>query len=171
MNFEELIKTRYSVRDYQNKKIDRPIIEQIVNAGRLAPSAANKQPSHFVAIDDDTLVKKIHNAYTRDWFKTAPCILIIYGDHNASWKRASDGKDHCDVDVAIAIDHITLMATNLGLGTCWICNFDAKVVNQIISKPDNLEPIALLSLGYPAQDSIPEKKRKELKEVLTFNSL
>ncbi len=169
MNFEELIKTRYSVRDYQNKKIDRTTIQQIINAGRVAPSAANKQPVHFVAIDDEVLIQKMHNAYKRDWFKTTPCIIVIYGNHDTSWTRSSDGKDHCDIDAAIAIDHITLMAAELGLGTCWICNFDADIVNQLITKTKNMEPIALLSLGYPAQSSIPEKKRKDLNDILSFN--
>ncbi len=169
MNFDELIKTRYSVRDYQNKKIDRSTILQIIEAGRLAPSAANKQPVHFVVIDDESLTIKMHDAYKRDWFKTTPCIIVIYGDHNTSWKRSSDEKDHCDIDVAIAIDHITLMAAELGLGTCWICNFDADIVNTLIPKNNNMEPVALLSLGYPSQTIIPDKKRKELNDILSFN--
>jgi len=170
MHFKDLIKTRYSVREYHDNKIDRTLIKEVVNAGRLAPSAANKQPWKFVVVDDPELLKKVKATYNRDWFQNIPAIIIIYGDHNNSWKRSFDNKDHCDIDAAIAIDHMTLMASDLGLGTCWVCHFNVELLNQIIIVKENWEPIALLSIGYPKQQISPEKNRKNIDDVLSFNS-
>ena len=88
--------------------------------------------------------------------KKAPVVIVACGDHSVSWKRA-DGKDHCDVDLAIAIEHMVL-ATDLGLGTCWVCAFDAQRCHEIPALPDNLE-YCLLPLGYPDEEVIPEKER------------
>ncbi len=169
MHFKELINSRYSVREYHENKVDQTLIKQVVNAGRLAPSAANHQPWKFIAIDDEEVLSKIRTAYPRDWFYTAPNLIIIYGNHNESWKRTSDSKDHCDIDAAIAIDHITLMATELELGTCWVCNFNPEIVNEVIKPENNWEPIAILTLGYPKQIKAPTKKRKDIDDVLSFN--
>ena len=84
-----------------------------------------------------------------------------------SWIR-KDGKDHCDIDVAIAVDHMTLAATDLGLGTCWVCAFDAKKCHKVLELPENLEVIALLPMGYPMEESEPEKKRKSIKDMVSW---
>ncbi len=170
MHFKELIKSRYSVREYHENKVDHTLLKEVVNAGRLAPSAANRQPWRFVVIDDDELLQQIRPAYPREWFNKAPDLIIIYGNHTESWKRSFDNKDHCDIDAAIAIDHMTLMATELGLGTCWVCHFDPEVINKRIKKDDGWEPIAILTIGYPIQIAAPQKKRKELDDVIRFNA-
>ncbi|MCT4602113.1 MAG: nitroreductase family protein, partial [Marinifilum sp.] len=77
-----------------------------------------------------------------------------------------DGKDHTDIDASIAIDHMTLQATELGLGTCWICNFYVEKCKDFFQLPDHIEPIAILSLGYPNDDKMPAKKRKSLEEIV-----
>lgn len=169
MHFKQLIKARYAVREYFENKVDRKLLQEVINAGRLAPSAANKQPWHFVAVDDEKILKQIRTAYERDWFYKVPAMIIIYGDHKASWKRSYDQKDHCDIDVAISIDHMTLMATELGLGTCWVCHFNPEVINEIIEKEDHWEPVAILTIGYPIQTKAPDKMRKDINEVMSFN--
>ncbi len=171
MHFKELIKSRYSVRSYHDNKVGRTLLKEVVNAGRLAPSAANRQPWKFVVIDDDEVLEKMKQAYTREWFAKIPGVIIIYGNHEESWKRSYDNKDHCDIDIAIAIDHMTLMATELGLGTCWVCHFDPQLINEIIKNEEGLEPMALLTIGYPQEIKAPEKIRKNIDEVLSFNSL
>ena len=171
MHFKELIRSRYSVRKYHENKVNRTLLKEVVNAGRLAPSAANRQPWKFVVVDEDEVLEKVKTAYSRDWFEKIPGVIIIYGNHEESWKRSYDDKDHCDIDIAIAIDHMTLMATELGLGTCWVCHFNPDVINEIIKNEYGLEPVALLTIGYPQEIKAPEKVRKNIDEVLTFNSL
>lgn len=87
-------------------------------------------------------------------------------DHEVSWHRKADGKDHADIDVAIAVEHLCLAAAEQGLGTCWVCNFDVDRCREVMHLPANLEPVVLIPLGYPADETVPEKKRKTLPEIL-----
>jgi nitroreductase len=166
MNLKDIINNRYSVRSYEEKKVEKEKLLSILEAGQLAPSAVNFQPWHFIVVQEEENHKNFSEIYHRDWFKQAPVYIVICGDHNESWKRKEDGKDHCDIDAAIAIDHMTLQATELGLGTCWICNFYVEKCKKFFNLPEHIEPIAILSLGYPKGDHIPEKKRKELDTIV-----
>jgi len=165
MHFNQLLRERYSIREYKSLKVSKALVIEVLEAGRMAPSAANKQPWHFILVSDEENLKKIKAAYNRDWIKNVPQIIVVCGDHNESWKRAVDQKDHCDVDAAIAIDHMTLRATELGLGTCWVCHFEPSVVKEVLNLPDYIEPIALLPIGYPMENNTPAKKRKAFSEV------
>ena len=165
--FLDLVKKRYSVRNYLDKTVEEEKLNYILECGRLAPSAANYQPWHVIIVRDTALKQKIATTYNRPWFSQAPVILIICGNHGAAWKRA-DGKDHTDIDAAIIVDHMTLAAAEMGLGTCWICNFDAAACHSILNLPENWEPIVLLPLGYPAvstDDNSRHLKRKSLSEI------
>lgn len=166
--FFELIETRYSVRKFSDQKVEKETILKILNAARIAPSAVNFQPWHFIVITDDKLKSKICEGYRGEWLQGAPVLIVACGDHETSWKRR-DGKDHLDVDVAIAVDHLILAATDLGLGTCWVCAFDAEHTRSVLELPSNLEPIALIPLGYPGDGPVPMKKRKSLSEIVTWN--
>jgi nitroreductase len=167
MSFLELTKDRYSVRGYQENEVEKDKLLQVLEAGRMAPSAVNFQPVHLYVLEQKADREKIYEVYNRDWFKEAPVILVICGDHTKSWTR-KDGKDHCDIDAAIVIDHMTLAAVELGLGTCWICAFDAQRCHEILQLPENLEVIALLAIGYANVLPTTEKKRKPLEEFVTF---
>ncbi|MFZ7120114.1 MAG: nitroreductase family protein, partial [Eubacteriaceae bacterium] len=167
MSFIELARKRYSVRTYKNKPVEKEKILQVLEAGRLAPSAVNYQPWHFIVITDERIKNKIAQTYSREWFKNAPVVIIACGDHSRSWKR-KELKDHCDIDVAIAIDHMTLAAVDIGLGTCWVCAFDAKKCHETLQLPENLEVIALLPMGYPSDDKIPEKKRMSINDIVSW---
>ncbi|TSA27128.1 MAG: nitroreductase [Bacteroidetes bacterium] len=168
--FLELAKKRYSVRSYLNRPVEEEKLNYILECGRVAPSAANYQPWHLFVVRDPGLHDELASTYNRAWFKQAPVILVFCGDHAAGWKR-SDGKDHTDIDVSIIIDHSTLAAAEVDLGTCWICNFDAKACTRILNLPPNLEPIAYLALGYPASppnDPAKHLVRKPLSETVTY---
>jgi nitroreductase len=171
MSFLELARKRYSCRNYQDKPVARETLLRVLEAGRVAPSAVNYQPWKIIIITENEDLARIRDAYPRSWFKTAPVALVLCGDHNRSWKR-SDGKDHCDIDVAILADHITLAAADAGLGTCWICNFDRKKCVDMLNLPENMEPIIILSLGYPA-DKADENRhdnlRKSLEEIVQWD--
>ncbi len=168
MDFSSLILKRYSVRIYRNKPVEEEKLMSILEAGRLAPSAVNYQPWYFIVIRSEEEREKLNLLYHRDWFKTAPVVIVVCADHSVSWKRSLDGKDFADVDAAIAIDHMTLQSADLGLGTCWVCNFNAKGCKKQLNLPSHVEPIALLPLGYP-DDTPPVKKRKPLEEVVFYN--
>lgn len=170
MTFLELAKKRYSVRNYSEKPVEQDKLNYILECGRIAPSAANYQPWQIFVIRDAGMREKLTATYGREWFKQAPVMLVFCGDHSVGWKR-SDGKDHTDIDVSIITDHITLAAAEQGLGTCWICNFDAAGCSGILNLPPHLEPIAYLSLGYPGkepEDPSRHLNRKELNEIVQY---
>ena len=162
--FIELAKKRYSVRAYQNKPVEEPLLLKILEAGSLAPSACNNQPLVIIVIRKDETKKELLSAYERKWFADAPVILALCCDLSQSWRRA-DGKNYGDVDIAIAMDHITLAAAEAGLGTCWVGNFKAPEARRVLRLPDNIEPIVFTPLGYPASTP-PVKKRKKLEEIV-----
>ena len=117
-------------------------------------------------MSDALKMAELHEAYDRDWFRTAPLCIVACGNHRESWHRQADNKDACDIDVAIAVTHLTLAATEQGLGTCWICNFDTKKCASVLGLPSEVEPVALIPVGY-ADAPFAEKKRKDLKEIMT----
>jgi len=168
--FLDLARQRYSCRSYDSRPVEDENLEMVLEAGRVAPSAVNFQPWHFYVISEPRDLEKIHAVYHREWFRTAPCVIIVCGDHNQAWKR-KDGKDHTDIDVAITVDHMTLQATELGLATCWICNFDPVLTRELLQLPDHLEPAVILPLGYPLDKADPDRhgeKRKPLSEIVTY---
>jgi nitroreductase len=165
MDFSQLIRKRYSVRKFQEQPVEEEKLLKVLEAARLSPSAVNFQPFHLLVFRKKEMLEQMVQIYQRDWIKTAPVILLACADHSQSWKRSVDGKDSADIDVAIAVDHITLQAAELGLGTCWVCNFDAEKCAEILDLPSYIEPLVMLPLGYPA-DSARAKKRKELNEII-----
>jgi nitroreductase len=174
MTFIELAKRRYSCRNYDSRPVEQDKLDLILEAGRIAPSAVNYQPWHFIVIREKGNLKKIHDTYHREWFQAAPCVIVVCGDHDQSWERKQDGKDHCDIDIAIAVDHMTLQATELGLATCWICNFDKDKTTQTLNLTSYLEPIVILPVGYPLDKPDPSRhveKRKKMQDIISFESL
>ncbi|MDF1550113.1 MAG: nitroreductase family protein [Bacteroidales bacterium] len=172
MDFIELAKHRYSSRKYRAKAVETEKLKIVLEAGRIAPSANNQQPWIFVVIKEENL-ENLQACYPRDWFRSAPMAIVLCADHSKSWKR-KDGKDHADIDVAIAADHMTLAATSINLATCWICNFDKEKLIKTINLPRQYEPVVILSLGYPEDEPNLERhdtKRKELVEIVYYETL
>jgi nitroreductase len=167
MEFLQLVKERYSCRKYRPQKVEKEKLLKVLEAGRLAPSAVNYQPWSFVVIQENPVLDQIKMCYAKDWLKSAPCIIVVCGDHEQSWKR-DDGKDHCDIDVAIATDHITLAAAEQELGTCWVCKFDAEKCKKILQLPSNIEPVVLLPVGYPEAKELNDRhlSRKNLEQIV-----
>ena len=163
----DLMKKRCSVRAFETRPVEEEKLLRMLEAGRVAPSACNNQPWRFVVVRD----KALQNRISERWASKAPVIVVAIGHHGESWKRG-DGKDHCDVDIAIAVDHMTLMATELGLGTCWVCAFDAAACAAALDLPEHLEPIALLPTGYPAEKRDPDRHdtaRKPLGDIVAWD--
>lgn len=173
MSFLELAKKRFSLRSYKPDSVSDEDLNYVLEAGRVAPSAVNYQPWKFLVVREKKNLEQIHKLYHRDWFKQAPVVIILFADHSEAWKRG-DGKDHADIDVAIAADHMTLAATDKGLGTCWICNFDKQKTVEFFNLPDHLEPVVFLPLGYPEVEPDIERhdsKRKPMEEIVWFEKI
>lgn len=166
--FYSLINERYSCRDYSPRPVEAEMIRTILDTARLAPSACNRQPWVFIVVEDGKERDALVSSYDRDWFNSAPVYIVACGNHSEAWHRA-DGKDHTDVDVAIAVEHICLAATTFGLGTCWVCNFDRPTVSEGLGLPPEIEPVAIIPLGFPAEGSVrPEKKRKPIDDIVKW---
>lgn len=164
-----LVKERHSTRTFKPDAVPQQLIEAVVEAARLAPSACNRQPWRFVAITHDGLTQDaVRAAYRKEGFKSVPVSIVAIGLHTYAWHRQDDGKDHTDIDVAIAVEHICLAAAALGLSTCWVCSFDVEAVRDALKLDPDEEPVALIPLGYPA-DKVTEKIRKPLDEILTLD--
>ncbi len=164
MSFLDLVNKRFSVRAYQSTPVPEAVMMQVLEAGRLAPSAANRQPWRFVLVQDAEQRRALGVAYPREWFWQAPAIIVVCLESGRAWVRA-DGKNYADVDGAIALDHMTLCAADLGLGTCWIGAFDAAKVRNTLGLPAGVEPLAMTPVGYPS-DPVRAKTRKPMSEVL-----
>ena len=164
MEFYEVISKRRSIRAYKKNTVEDSKLSRILNAARLAPTAANRQPYSLIVVKDEETKQKLKDAYSQEWFFTAPVIVCACALPDDAWKR-NDGKGYVDVDVAIAMDHLILAASAEGLGTCWIAAFKPEVVREVLNIPDNMEPLVLTPLGYP--ETIPEPTfRKPLEEMV-----
>lgn len=167
--FIDLVTSRYSCRSYQSTPVSRDTLRKVITAAQLAPSACNRQPWEFIILDTLDACEAAYNSYNREWVKTAPVFIIACGNHDEAWHRASDGKDHTDVDISIAIEHICLAASSLELGTCWICNFDVALLKEQLNIPENIEPIAIIPIGYPDRNAtIPSKNRKNIEDIIKW---
>jgi nitroreductase len=163
MNFLDLTKQRYSCRNYEQRSVEQEKLAYVMECVRLAPSAVNRQPWRFHIVTDEAEKTKLQGCYHRDWFATAPMYIIASILHDEEWVR-SDGKPHGDIDIAIAVEHLCLAATEQGLATCWVCNFDADQCKKLFELPEQEEPAVLIPIGYAA-DEPKEKKRKEMEEI------
>ena len=166
MEFSELIEKRYSVRAYKSDPVEDDKLQQVLEAARLAPTAANLQPFQLIVIHTAGREAELKRIYSRDWFVHAPLIICVCGIPGQGWVR-KDGKSYNDVDAAIAMDHLILAATNLGLGTCWIAAFDPSAAREVLDLPDDVEPITFTPLGYPADEPGPTN-RKALSELVRY---
>ena len=167
MDFFELIQKRYSVRAYKPDQVEETKLQQILQAARLAPTAANRQPFHVIVIKTDGKEATLKRVYDRKWFTDAPVVLCVCAIPDQAWTRRQDGKCYCDVDAAIVMDHIILAAAALGLGTCWIGAFNPDAAREVLNLPPEVEPIAFTPLGYAA-DNPKEKQRKALSAIVKY---
>lgn len=171
MNVLEQIAHRESIRSYDS---DRPVepasLARILEAGRLAPSAANRQPWEFLLVQSPGALAKVRPCYPRPWFQDAPQILVVAGNRSQAWVREHDGYCALETDLAIAMDHLILAADHEGVATCWIAHFDPLLLREALALRADQEVYALTPLGYPrpgfARKGV--KQRKPLAEVVRY---
>lgn len=175
MNFQELITERQSTRKYLGKSVDKVLVEKCLEAARLAPSACNSQPWHFVVVDDKDKIKEIGEAAAslgmNKFAADVPVIVaVVLEKMNFTAKVGSilKNKDYCMLDLGIAVEHFCLQATEEGLGTCIIGWFDEKRVAKLLGVPKGKRIPLLLTLGYPDCE-LRKKVRKPLEEISSWN--
>lgn len=161
MNFFELAAKRFSVRGYRPDPVPDEALAKLLEAARMAPSAANRQPWHIVVLRDEAARRAAHAAYPRDWLLQAPVILAVCIEPAAAWTRAEDGWNAAETDGAILMTHLTLAAADLGLGTCWIAAFSPARLRAALALPDGVVPYALTPLGRPADAGRPKQRKPQ----------
>ena len=178
MEFESVIKSRESVRDYADKKVEDEKINFVLECARQSPSWTNKQCWQFIVVKDKKTINDLSKtSIINRWLKNVPIIIVACGNPKQSGVR--NKINYFIVDVSIALEHIVLAATDKGLGTCWIGGFSEKKVKRILNIPKNIRVVALTPLGYPAEKKgftgriakivTQSKKRKSLEKITHLN--
>jgi len=166
MDVLETIAARYSVRAYRDEPVAEELLQKVLEAARLAPTAANRQPFRLLVLHTRGREAEIARIYQRPWFTQAPLVLGMVAVPSEAWKRM-DGKLYDEVDATIAMDHLILAAASLGLGTCWVAAFDPAAAREVLGLPSDVEPIAFTPLGYPA-DQPRTKSRRPLTDLVKY---
>lgn len=154
-----LLKERYSVRMFSDKPVEDDKLNQILEAGRVAPTAVNFQPQRILVLKSKDALDKLKNC-TRYHFD-APVALIVCYDNTVSWKRKYDNYDMGAVDAAIVTTQMMLETANLGLGTTWVGHFEPAAVVREFELPENIIPVAILPIGYPSESAEPNPRHFE----------
>jgi len=164
----ELIRSRRSIRKYKSDPVPEKDINRILEAGIWAPSAGNLQPWEFILVRDALTKKALSNAaYGQTWVLEAPVVIVVCANvpRTARFYGERGSKLYCIQDTAAAIQNMLLAAHYLGYGTCWIGAFNEKMVKEILDMPEHVRPVAIITLGKPAENP-PPPPRRPLKEVV-----
>jgi len=167
MEYPELIAARYSVRAYRPDPVEDEKLQAVLEAARLAPTAANRQPFQLVVLHTAGREEEIGKIYHRPWFVQAPLVIAVCAISSQAWVRESDRFNARLIDAAIVADHLILASANLGLGTCWVAAFNVDAARRVLQLPEEAEPVVFTPLGYPA-DSPGPKVRKPLSELVRY---
>ena len=159
MEFRELVGARYSARAYDPAPVDEAALARILEAVRLAPTAANRQAFRVVVLATEGREAELRRIYDRGWFVQAPLVLAVCAVPAEGWVRASDGWSAAGVDATIAMTHLVLAAADEGLGTCWVAAFDPTAAREVLDLPEDIVPWAFTPLGYPADSRSPKVRR------------
>lgn len=172
MNFLEIAKTRCSIRGYTTQKVEPDKLDRILQAAHVAPTAANLQPVRLIVVQSDKGLAKIGKAAN---IYSAPLAIIVCSSHSRAWTRPFDNKQTVDIDASILTDHMMLEATELGLGSVWICYFNPDIIKCEFQFPDDLEPINILAIGYSDEKAAnPERhstQRIPMSELVYYEKL
>lgn len=168
-NFMELAENRYSVRKFTDRQISQEDMDLILHAGQIAPTAMNAQAHRILVIQSEEALSKVRSL-TRFHYN-APTVLLVCTDTDESYKSV-DGVEGGPVDAAIVTTHMMMEAFDIGVGSCWVRGFDENEVKTVFDLPENIMPVAMLIMGYPAEDSHPwpgaHEKRKPLEETVKY---
>lgn len=163
MDFQDILNRRYSCRAFAGREVEGEKVERILEAGRIAPTAVNKQPVHIWAVSNRDTLEAI-KGLTRSNYG-APLLLVVGCRPADAWVRRYDEKNGAEVDAAIVATYLMLAAENEGLATLWVGSFDPSLLKGILPGTDGYELVAMINVGYPAPDSIPSPMHGERKPV------
>ncbi len=170
-SFLNFAKSRHSVRNYEEKEVEQVKIDEILEAGRIAPSAANKQPCRFLVLKEKESIKKLQKACNSHG---APLVMVVCSNKHSVWVRPFDNASMIDIDASIATDHMMMCAQDLGLSSCWITYFKPDILRKEFKIPHELIPINILAIGYgkEAPKSIERyaQDRNAMKDIVYYNS-
>ncbi|MBT7072161.1 MAG: nitroreductase [Anaerolineae bacterium] len=167
MEYSELIAARYSVRAYHPDPVEDEKLKAILEAARLAPTAANRQPIQLIVMHTVGREAEIGKIYGKPWFVQAPLVIAVCAISSQAWVRESDRFNARLIDAAIVADHLILEATNQGLGTCWIAAFNVEAARSVLQLPEQVDPVIFTPLGYPANEP-GQKIRKPLNKLVRY---
>lgn len=170
MNYEELIKERYSVRNFKEDKIERKKLDKILEAGRIAPTASNAQPQKIYVLESEDAFKKLGVADKMRY--GAPVVLMVCADINKAWKNLLEKYyNSAEMDASIVCTHMMLEAWNLGIGSVWIRFFNSNELQKNFGLDKNIRPICLLPLGYKTDDCKASDRhfmRKDITDIVEY---
>lgn len=146
MDFLTVAKRRCATRGFTSQRVESEKLNMILEAAHVAPTAGNRQPVRLLVIESAEGLEKLEKA-TRLY--GAPLAILVCADRDRVWTRDFDGKQTCDIDASVLTDHMMLQATELGLGTVWICAFDPEMVKKEFQLPDHFVPVNILAVGVP----------------------
>ena len=164
MDFFDCLSSRRSVRSYKPDPVEEATLDRVLEAARLAPTACNYQPFRVFVLRTEGRAAELKRIYSKPWFASAPLLLHICSVPAEAWSR-KDGKGYADVDATIAMDHLVLAASALGLGTCWVAAFDPLAAREVLGLEAGWEPLAFTPLGYPLDEPSP-RPRKSLEQLV-----
>ena len=153
MEFYEVLKKRRSIRAYKSDPVPEEVLDRIMEAAVIAPSACNLQPYRFLVITDPALISRLNGTTRQKFIGTAPVIVVALGQQDAAWHR--DGHSVMEFDLGIAMEHIILAATAEGLASCYIGAFDVKEANQVLQVPAGWSTVMMTPLGYASGEPRP----------------
>ena len=171
MEFNKLIAERYSVRSFKNEHLEKDVIDRILEAGHKAPTGCNYQPQRILVINSDDAIEKLKKC-TKCHFDAPTAMLVCY-NRDESWQRVYDGELSAPVDAAIVATHLMLSAQDNGVGCCWVMHFDPSKMREEFNIPENINPAALLVMGYPSQESKPlnlHYESRPMEDVVFYDS-
>ena len=171
MDFDKIVNERYSVRKFKDEHLPQEIIDKIIDTAHKAPTGCNFQPQRILVLNTDEAVQKLKEC-TKCHFN-APTAMLVCHNKDESWKRVYDGALSSPVDAAIVTSFMMLEAQNLGIGTCWVMHFNPAAMRETFNIPENIEPVALLVMGYPTDDAKPidmHYKYRNIDEVVFYDS-
>ncbi|MBR0349554.1 MAG: nitroreductase family protein [Clostridia bacterium] len=163
MDFEKLITERYSVRSFKQEHLSKEVTDKIIKAAHKAPTGCNYQPQRILVLNTDESIEKLKGC-TKCHFN-APAAMLVCHNKDESWKRVYDGALSSSVDAAIVATYIMLAAQNEGVGTCWVMHFDPKAMCETFKIPENIEPTALIVMGYPSEDAKPMDLHYQFRDI------